>query len=102
MSVVFGTDQHRFATNCQREPSTSTKPGLPCGRLKVQMSVGLPVSKVSRAATDHVSGDAVSALLTLGYKRGEAEKAVQQVRADASDTVTVEVVLKDALKQLGR
>ena len=34
-------------------------------------------------------GDAVSALLTLGYKRGEAEKAVQRVQADAAETLTV-------------
>jgi Holliday junction resolvasome RuvABC DNA-binding subunit len=38
-------------------------------------------------------GDAVSALLTLGYKRGEAEKAVQRVQADAAETLTVEGLL---------
>jgi len=47
-------------------------------------------------------GDAVSALLTLGYKRGKAEKAVQRVQADAAETLTVEGLLKEALRQLGR
>jgi Holliday junction DNA helicase RuvA len=68
----------------------------------VQVSVGFPVSKMATPAADPLAGDAVSALLTLGYKRGEAEQAVQQVRADATDTLTVEALLKEALKQLGR
>lgn len=66
------------------------------------MSGGLAVSKGAPPATDAMVGDAVSALLTLGYKRGEAEKAVQRVRADAAETLTVEGLLKEALRQLGR
>jgi Holliday junction DNA helicase RuvA len=68
----------------------------------VQVSVGFPVSKMATPAAAPLAGDEVSALLTLGYKRGEAEQAVQQVRADATDTLTVEVLFKEALKQLGR
>jgi Holliday junction DNA helicase RuvA len=68
----------------------------------VQVSGGFPVSKRAAPAADALAGDAVSALLTLGYKRGEAEKAIQHVRADATETLTVEGLLKEALKQLGR
>jgi hypothetical protein len=35
-------------------------------------------------------------------KPGEAEKAVQRVQADAAETLTVEGLLKEALRQLGR
>lgn len=69
---------------------------------QVQLSVGSPVSNGTPPVADHLAGDAVSALLTLGYKRGEAEKAVQNVQAGATDTLTVEGFLKDALRQLGR
>ncbi|ETW99172.1 MAG: hypothetical protein ETSY1_15995 [Candidatus Entotheonella factor] len=51
---------------------------------------------------DHLVGDVVSALLNLGYKRPEAEKAVKTARTAANGTLTLEVLLKDALQQLGR
>jgi Holliday junction DNA helicase RuvA len=51
---------------------------------------------------DHVVGDVVSALLNLGYKQPEAEKAVKAARTAANGSVTLESLLKDALQQLGR
>lgn len=51
---------------------------------------------------DHLVGDVVSALLNLGYKRPEAEKAVKTARTAANGTLTLEGLLKDALQQLGR
>ncbi len=50
---------------------------------------------------DHLVGDVVSALLNLGYKRPEAEKAVKAARTAANGTMTLEILLKDALQQLG-
>lgn len=51
---------------------------------------------------DYLVGDVVSALLNLGYKRPEAEKAVKAARTAANGALTLEVLLKDALQQLGR
>jgi Holliday junction DNA helicase RuvA len=57
---------------------------------------------VTADGVDHLMGDVVSALLNLGYKRLEAEKAVKAVRTAANGNLTLERLLKDALQQLGR
>ena len=54
------------------------------------------------AADDQLLGDVISALLNLGYKRGEAEKAVQAVRDKRDGIVVLETLLKDALRLLVR
>jgi len=59
-------------------------------------------SGVTTDGADHLVGDVVSALLNLGYKRLEAEKAVKAVRTAANGNLTLERLLKDALQQLGR
>ncbi len=51
---------------------------------------------------DHLVGDVISALLNLGYKRPEAEKAVKAARTAANGTLSLESLLKEALQQLGR
>jgi Holliday junction DNA helicase RuvA len=63
-----------------------------------------PVGRVQKspAADDQLLGDVISALLNLGYKRGEAEKAVQAVRDKGDGTVVLETLLKDALRLLVR
>jgi Holliday junction DNA helicase RuvA len=53
-------------------------------------------------SVDHLVGDVISALLNLGYKRPEAEKAVKAARTVANGALTLESLLKDALQQLGR
>ena len=69
--------------------------------LVVMTSAGLP-SVSTMSAADQLAGDVISALLNLGYRRGEAERAVQAVRAQDNGTETVETWLKDALQQLAR
>ncbi len=51
---------------------------------------------------DQLVGDVVSALLNLGYKRGEAEKAVRAVRAQHDGEAALEILLKDSLRVLAR
>jgi Holliday junction DNA helicase RuvA len=51
---------------------------------------------------DRLVGDVISALLNLGYKRGEAEKAVRAVQAQHDGEATLEVLLKDSLRLLAR
>jgi Holliday junction DNA helicase RuvA len=61
-----------------------------------------PAGRTQKAPTpdDQLLGDVISALLNLGYKRGEAEKAVQAVRSKRDGTVALEALLKDALRLL--
>jgi Holliday junction DNA helicase RuvA len=68
----------------------------------VQVAASVPVASAAGSDADHLVGDVVSALLNLGYKRGDAEKVVHQVKADANGTVAVEELLREALQQLAR
>ena len=63
-----------------------------------------PAGRVQKSpvADDQLLGDVISALLNLGYKRAEAEKAVQAVRDKRDGTVALETLLKDALRLLVR
>ena len=49
---------------------------------------------------DQLFGDVVSALLNLGYKRGEAEKAVRAVKNQHDGEAELEMLLKDSLRLL--
>jgi Holliday junction DNA helicase RuvA len=69
--------------------------------LVVMTSTGLH-SATPMSAADQLAGDVISALLNLGYRRGEAERAVQAVRAQDNGMETVEAWLKDALQHLAR
>jgi Holliday junction DNA helicase RuvA len=53
-------------------------------------------------ADDQLVGDVISALLNLGYKRTEAEKAVQAVRAQQDKAPALETLLKETLRLLAR
>jgi Holliday junction DNA helicase RuvA len=51
---------------------------------------------------DQLVGDVVSALLNLGYKRSEAEKAVRAVQDQHEGDAALEILLKDSLRVLAR
>lgn len=51
---------------------------------------------------DQLVGDVISALLNLGYRRGEAEKAVRAVQAQHDGEAVLETLLKDSLRLLAR
>ena len=53
-------------------------------------------------ADEQVIRDVVSALLNLGYRQNEAEKAVRATRAQQEGRPTLEALLKDALQALVR
>lgn len=59
-----------------------------------------PTSEVTD--DDQLVGDVLSALLNLGYKRGEAEKALRAVRTEQESTPTLEILLRDALRVLAQ
>jgi Holliday junction DNA helicase RuvA len=51
---------------------------------------------------DQLVGDVISALLNLGYRRGEAEKVVRAVQAQHDGEAVLETLLKDSLRLLAR
>ena len=51
-------------------------------------------------ADEQVMRDVISALLNLGYRQNEAEKAVRAARAKQNGSLTLEALLKDALQAL--
>ena len=53
-------------------------------------------------ADEQVLRDVISALLNLGYRQNEAEKAVRAARAKQNGGLTLEALLKDALQALAR
>lgn len=59
---------------------------------------GLPRESVP--ADEQVMGDVVSALLNLGYKRNEAQRAVQAARRERDGRPVLETLLKDTLQKL--
>ena len=60
---------------------------------------GLPRESVP--SDERVVGDVVSALLNLGYRRGEAQRAVQAARRERDGRPELEALLKDTLQKLG-
>ena len=59
---------------------------------------GLPREAVP--SDEQVVGDVVSALLNLGYKRSEAQRAVQAARRERDGRPVLETLLKDTLQQI--
>lgn len=67
------------------------------------LDVGMPAQPPPGALLDdQLVGDVVSALLNLGYKRGEAEKAVRAVKDQHDGDAALEMLLKDSLRLLAR
>ena len=58
------------------------------------------VKDVNIVSTDDMIKDALSALTNLGYKSQSAENALQKIISESSEVMTLEVLLKRALKYL--
>lgn len=58
-------------------------------------------TEVTEPTEDAVRGDALSALLNLGYQRSAAEKAIDAALNEGGD-ITVESILRRSLKKLAR
>jgi Holliday junction DNA helicase RuvA len=61
------------------------------------VSVGLPI-----AAPAGVAGDALSALVNLGYRRAEVQAVVTRVLDRLGDGAALDQVIRDSLKELAR
>ena len=68
---------------------------------QVAEQTGTRPEAVYVSSEDTVRGDALSALLNLGYQRSAAEKAIDAALGEGGD-VTVESILRRGLKKLAR
>ncbi len=68
----------------------------------LETAMASPRTDVALPQDDQVVHDVISALMNLGYKRPEAERAVHTVRKAQADLVALEPLLKEALQWLAR
>ena len=68
---------------------------------QVGEQTGVRHETVPLSSEDSVRGDALSALLNLGYQRSGAEKAIDAALGEGGD-ITVESILRRTLKKLAR
>jgi Holliday junction DNA helicase RuvA len=55
---------------------------------------------VKNGAAEAVINDAVSALVNLGYKKGVAQRAIDQAQQRLQGEMTIERLLKESLRSL--
>jgi holliday junction DNA helicase RuvA len=68
--------------------------------LKIDMGEIVAEGASGRDRDDDMKEDALSALVNLGYKTATAKTAIDKVTAEASDVLSLDIVLKEALKNL--
>jgi Holliday junction DNA helicase RuvA len=102
LAILSGMSVQRFMEAVINEdiPLLSTIPGLgkkTASRLILELREKLPkISEPSKEGT--AGGDAVSALINLGYKKSLSEKAVETAIKKGVDTI--EDIIREALKSL--
>jgi Holliday junction DNA helicase RuvA len=72
-------------------------------RDKIQSITGLQAHEVEDEASIPLSSvqyDAIAALIALGYQKAAAEKSVKQVMKTLQDSPTVDIIIKQALREL--
>ncbi len=106
LTVLSGMPVQRFAEAVYSEDISllTTIPGLgkkTAARLILELKGKLPsinIGGVPSSLEDSTAGDAVSALVNLGYKKSLSEKVVET--AVKSGAITIEDIIKEALKYL--
>lgn len=101
LAILSGMPVQRFMEAVMKEDVDllTTIPGLgkkTASRLILELKEKLP--KISDYSEEHFLGDAVSALINLGYKRSFSEKAVEAAIKNGADSV--ENIIREALKYL--
>ncbi len=66
------------------------------------MPLGEPVALGAPARPAGTQADAISALANLGYRRHEAQPAVERVMTRLGEAAGLDAVIRDALKELAR
>lgn len=72
------------------------------GAIQPASGIALPAAAGSAPAAGGAESDAVSALMNLGWKRPEAQAAVNRARARLGDSAGLETLIRDSLKELAR
>ncbi|MCE2491446.1 MAG: Holliday junction branch migration protein RuvA [Alphaproteobacteria bacterium] len=114
LSVLSPADLFR-AVAAQDDVPLTQAPGVGprlAGRVVAELKDKVPQLTVAVGAGDAIgpqterpgteTGDAVSALVNLGYGRAEAFGAVASVASALGDDTSVEALIKAGLKELGR
>ncbi len=104
LAILSGMPAQRFIEAVHNEDMSllTTIPGLgkkTASRLILELRGKLPSKDSLTALREHpVAGDAVSALINLGYKKSISEKAVDMALANGAHSI--EDVIREALKCL--
>jgi Holliday junction DNA helicase RuvA len=106
LAILSGMPVQKFVESVHNEDVTtlSTIPGLgkkTASRVVLELKGKLPSlrdDETSDSAGLSASGDSVSALVNLGYKKSLAERAVQQAVNNGASAI--EDIIKEALKYL--
>jgi len=96
LATIAGGDGARLQTIPGVGKKLAERIVVECREGAAKLAAGAPRAGAP-AAADGVLGEAVSALVNLGYKRGEAERAVQRVERPAAP---LEDVVRAALQGL--
>ncbi|MBI4698417.1 MAG: Holliday junction branch migration protein RuvA [Nitrospirae bacterium] len=101
LAILSGMPVQKFTEAVANEDisSLTSIPGLgqkTASRLILELKEKLP--KIVVMAKDHISVDAVSALVNFGYKKAFAEAAVGRAVKNGSDSI--ENIIREALKYL--
>ena len=70
------------------------------GEMQEVYREGLEIEKGS-TKNGKITSDAISALVNLGYGRAEAYKVISRLLTSSEESVSLEVLISDALKELG-
>ena len=65
-----------------------------------QMEMATPAAAPQPAAANGILEDALSALVNLGYKRNDAEKALKKIWGQGEGGHTIEQLIKESLNNL--
>lgn len=96
---AIATDNHvRFSKVKGIGPKTAKRIILD---LKDKMQIEISENDIKKSSFDNsVRNEALSALVTLGFPKAKVEKIIDQVIADADETIQSEFVIKAVLKKL--
>jgi Holliday junction DNA helicase RuvA len=104
LTILSGMPVHRFTEAVHNEDITllTTIPGLgkkTASRLILELREKLlPRESELHSGDNRAAGDAVSALVNLGYKKSLSEKVVDKAMTSGADSL--EDIIKEALKHL--